>query len=85
MIELAQDNDTMTDDHYVVEQTAVEQTAVEPQTPNVPITQAKLKTLYAAGMQLAHAMRQVGEAECANDLEIWVLGMKHELEAFMEG
>lgn len=79
MIELAQDNDTMTDDHYVVEQTAV-----EPQTPNVPITQAKLKTLYAAGMQLAHAMRQVGEAECANDLEIWVLGMKHELEAFME-
>mgnify|MGYP003342838431 CR=1 FL=1 len=49
------------------------------------ITVAKLNTLYAAGMHLAHAMRQVGDAEAANDLEIWVLGMKHDLELMMEG
>lgn len=72
MIELAQDNDTMTEDQDVA------------RTPNVPITKAKLDALYTAGMHLAHAMRRVGEAECANDLEIWILGMKHELEAFLE-
>ena len=48
------------------------------------ITVAKLNALYTAGMHLAQAMRQVGEAESANDLEVWILGMKHELEQLME-
>jgi hypothetical protein len=70
MIELA--HDTMTDSQDVVT------------TQRPAITVAKLNTLYTAGMHLAHAMRQVGDAEAANDLEVWVLGMKHDLEQLME-
>ena len=74
MIELAQDNDTMTNSQDVVEH----------QTPQRNITVAKLNALYTSGMHLAQAMRQVYEVEAANDLEIWVLGMKHDLEQLLD-
>ena len=75
MIELAKDNDTVTDSQDVVEH----------QAPQRNITVAKLNALYTSGMHLAQAMRQVYEVEAANDLEIWILGMKHDLELMMEG
>lgn len=71
--------DTMTNSHPVQMQDNPGETIKRP-----TITVAKLNTLYTAGMHLAHAMRQVGDAEAANDLEIWVLGMKHDLEQLME-
>ena len=74
MIELAQDNDTVTDSQDVVEH----------QAPQRNITVAKLNALYTSGMHLAQAMRQVYEVEAANDLEIWVLGMKHDLEQLLD-
>jgi hypothetical protein len=36
--------------------------------------------IYEHGMHLAEAMRKANLIEQANDLEIWVLGMVHELE-----
>ena len=73
MIELAHDNDTMTNSQDVAT------------IQHRDITVAKLNMLYTSGMHLAQAMRQVYEVEAANDLEIWILGMKHDLELMMEG